>query len=569
MKNSVETIRHSLSHIMALAVKELYPGVKFGIGPAIENGFYYDFDLPTTFTPQSLPRIEKKMRDLLKQNIVFKKKELVSAAAKKLFKGQPYKIELLKDLPEKITTYKVGEFTDLCSGPHVKSTKEINPDAFRLTKIAGAYWKGDENKPMLQRIYGVAFETKKKIEDYLQKEVEAEKRDHRVLGQRLELFLTDDEVGAGLPIWLPKGAILRKIITDYLYDELNSQGYQWLVTPHIARINLWKTSGHWELYRENIYSPIKIDKEEYLLKPMNCPFHVKVYNSKIRSYKDLPICYAEFGTVYRYERSGTLHGLTRVRGFTQDDAHLLCTPDQLTRELEKLLKTGLKVLKNFGFKEYDIYLSTRPDKYAGTVQEWEKAINCLRGVLKNLKINFQTDPGGGVFYGPKIDIKIKDSLGRSWQCTTIQVDFNLPDRFNMNYIDEKGKKEKPIMIHRALLGSIERFTGVLIEHYAGAFPLWLCPEQVWIIPVNKEHQKYAKEVSSQLRECGLRTKLKNENETIGKKIRAGELHKIPYLLVVGDKEIKSKSVAVRERNKKEIKTIKLQGFIKNIKKEIL
>ena len=571
----IETIRHSLAHILAHAVRELYPGTKFGIGPAIENGFYYDLDLPKPLTPEDLPKIEAKMKELIKQNISFKKENVMKSDLVTLFDKQPYKLELIKEFPgKKLTIYKAGEFVDLCAGPHIKSTLQLHSgqakeiiDSFKLTKIAGAYWQGSEKNPMLTRIYGVAFSTKKELEDYLQKEAEAEKRDHRILGQKLELFSFDEEIGAGLPLWHPKGAILRKIIEDYLYKELILQGYQWIVSPHIGKLALWKTSGHWDLYRENMYSPIKIDEEEYMLKPMNCPFHAKIYNSKIRSYKELPLYFSELGTVYRYEKSGVLHGLVRVRGFTQDDAHIWCTSEQLSTELIKLLKHGFKILKTFGFKDFDIYLSTRPEKYAGTEKGWQKAENSLKYVLKKLKLKYQVDPGGGVFYGPKIDIKIKDSLGRPWQCTTIQVDFNLPEKFNLNYVDQKGKKKRPIMVHRALLGSIERFIGVLLENYAGALPLWLSPEQVWVIPVGARHEKYAREAGSKMLNAGCRIEVKDENETVSKKIREGELQKIPYLLVVGDKEMKLRAVRVRSKNK-DLGVILLTKFIEKIKSEI-
>jgi len=565
----IEKIRHSLAHILAYAVQELYPQTKFGIGPAIENGFYYDFDLPKKITQEDLPRIERKMKDLIKENIKFKKKIVSKREAEEIFKDQPYKLELIKEIEsENVSIYESGKFVDLCAGPHVKSTKEIDLNAFKLVKIAGAYWKGDEKNPMLTRIYGIAFESKEELENYLRIQEEAEKRDHRILGQKLELFLFDEEVGAGLPIWMPKGAILRKLIQDFLFEELRREGYEWVVTPHIGNLNLWKTSGHWELYRENMYSPIKIDEEEYLLKPMNCPFHVKVYKSKIRSYKDLPIKYAEFGTVYRYERSGTLHGLTRVRGFTQDDAHIWCTPEQLAKEVEKLVKHALKILRMFGFKEYNIYLATRPEKFAGTEKMWKKAMAVLRYVLRKRKLKYQIDPGGGVFYGPKIDIKIKDCLGREWQCTTIQVDFNLPERFDLTYVDRKGKKRRPIMIHRALLGSIERFIGVLLENTGGALPLWLAPEQIWIIPVGSRHKKYAREIGSRLKVLGFRTRIRDENETVSKKIREGEIQKIPYMLVVGDKEMEAETVRVRQRQKGDIGEMKLTEFIEKVKKEI-
>ncbi|MBU2577283.1 threonine--tRNA ligase, partial [Patescibacteria group bacterium] len=550
------------------------------------NGFYYDFDFntklgekeheTTRITEKDLPKIEEKMRELILQNITFKKKIVSKEEAKKLFKVQPYKLELIEEITggSPLQIYQSRGFIDLCQGPHVKSTLQLHSgqakeiiDSFKLTKIAGAYWRGSERNPMLTRIYGVAFKTKKELENYLKKEAEAEKRDHRFLGQKLELFSFDEEIGAGLPLWHPKGAILRKIIEDYLYQELTSQEYQWIVSPHIGKLDLWKTSGHWDLYRENMYSPIKIDEEEYMLKPMNCPFHVKIYNSKIRSYKELPLYFAELGTVYRYEKSGVLHGLIRVRGFTQDDAHIICEPGQLSQELTKLLKAGFKILRTFGFRDFDIYLSTRPEKYAGTEKVWRKAENSLKYALKKLKLKYQIDPGGGVFYGPKIDIKIKDCLGRPWQCTTIQVDFNLPESFNINYIDKKGKKKRPIMIHRALIGSLERFIGVLLEHYGGALPLWLAPVQIWIIPVGTRHRKYAFEVAKKCNEERLRYIVKNENETVSKKIRDGEIQKIPYLLVVGDKEMKTKSVRGRSKNK-DLGIMKLTKFIEKAKIEI-
>ncbi len=566
----IETIRHSLSHVLAAAVQQLFGEVRFGIGPAIEHGFYYDFDLPQSLTPEDLPKIEKRMKEIIKQNIKFEKRIISKKKAKEVFKNQPYKLELIKDLPEKssLTTYKVGDFSDLCKGPHVKSTKEINPDGFHLTRIAGAYWRGNEKNPMLTRIYGVAFKTKKELDDYLSKEAEAEKRDHRILGQKLELFGFDEEVGPGLPLWHPQGAILRKVIEDFLIEEVINAGYQLVWTPHIGKEALFQISGHLDFYRENMYSPIEIDKEKYYLKPMNCPFHIKIYNSKIRSYRNLPIRLTELGTVYRYERTGVLHGLVRVRGFTQDDAHTWCTPGQLGEEILRTLKFGLKTLKTFGFKKFDIYLATRPQKYLGTLKVWQKAENSLKYALEKLKLPYQVDPGGGVFYGPKIDIKIKDSLGRPWQCTTIQVDFNLPEKFNITYIDKNGKKCQPIMIHRALVGSIERFIGVLLEHYAGALPLWLSPIQAWIIPVGSGHGKYAREVAEKLRGANLRIELRDENETVSKKVREGELLKIPYLLVVGDKEMKAKSVRVRERGKGDIGTIKLNKFLEKIKIEI-
>lgn len=573
-KAKIETIRHSLSHIMAHAVQELFPGVKFGIGPVIENGFYYDFDLSAVasreggFSITDLPKIEKRMKKLIRNNIPFKKKKLSKLEISKIFKKQSYKLELMKDLPKgKATFYQSGDFIDLCKGPHIKSIKEINPEAFKLTKVAGAYWRGDEKNPMLTRIYGIAFKTKKELDKYFKIQKEAEKRDHRLLGQKLELFYFDDEVGAGLPIWHPKGSILIKVIKDYLYEELTSEGYQWIISPHIGKIDLWKKSGHWEFYRENMYPPIKIENEQYALKPMNCPFHIKIYQSKVRSYRELPIKYAEFGTVYRYEKSGVLHGLTRVRGFTQDDAHIWCTPEQLFDETARLLKHALEIFKIFGFKEFEIYFSTRPKKYVGTENSWRKATKALKYVLDKEKIKYHLDKGGGAFYGPKIDIKVKDSLGRPWQCTTIQIDFNLAQRFNMTYIDKKGKKQSPYMIHRALLGSIERFVGVLLENYGGNLPLWLSPEQMWVIPVGSQHKKYANKVWEQLIKEGFRCQLKDENDSVSKKIRNGEIQKIPYLLVVGDKEMKAKSVRPRKGGK-DLGQAKLTQFIKKAKLEV-
>lgn len=569
--NQIEKVRHSLAHIMALAVQQLYPEVKFGIGPVIEDGFYYDFQFKEPFSQDDLPKIEQRMKEIIKKEIEFKKEIVSKKEAKQIFKDQPYKLELIEKLPEEnpLSIYKSGGFIDLCKGPHIKSTKEINPSAFKLTKVAGAYWQGDEKNPMLTRIYGIAFETKEMLDNYLKIQEEAEKRDHRTLGQRLQLFLFDKEVGAGLPLWQPKGATLIKIIKDYLSEELKKEDYQWVVTPHIGNLKLWQTSGHWDLYRENIYSPIKIDEQEYLLKPMNCPFHVKIYQAKIRSYKDLPLKYAEFGTVYRYERSGTLHGLTRVRGFTQDDAHIWCTKEQILKEVRKLLEHGLRILRKFGFKEYNIYLSTRPEKFAGTHEDWEKATNALKTVLEELKLIYEVDPGGGVFYGPKIDIKIKDSLGRLWQCTTIQVDFNLPERFDINYINEQGKKERPIMIHRALLGSLERFIGVLLEHYGGALPLWLSPIQTVVIPVSEHNYEYAKKITSFLKDNNLRAQGLFDSQTVSKKIRESELQKIPYILVVGEKETKNKTLNVRSRDKGILGEMKQEQFLDLIKNESL
>jgi threonyl-tRNA synthetase len=563
----IEAIRHSLAHIMATAVQELYPGTKFGIGPAIEKGFYYDVSAEVRLN--DLPKIEKKMQELIRQNIRFEKRTISKAEAKRIFQDQPYKLELIKEMPGKtVLVYQSGDFIDLCKGPHVKSTKEIRPEAFKLIKVAGAYWRGSEKNPMLTRIYGLAFSTKKELDRYLEIQKEAEKRDHRKLGSQLDLFHIDEEFGAGLPLWHPKGASLRKIIEDYLVKEHLQNNYQILSTPHVAHLSLWKTTGHWDFYRENLYPPMQLEGEDYIVKPMNCPGHILIYKTKIRSYKELPLRWFELGTVYRYEKSGVLHGLTRVRGFTQDDAHIFCTPDQLSKELVFILQFGLRVLKTFGFKNFDVYLSTRPKKYVGTLNNWEKATNSLKYALEKVRLPYQIDPGEGVFYGPKIDIKIKDCLGRPWQCTTVQVDFNLPERLQVTYIDQKGKKQRPIMIHRALLGSIERFVGVLLEHYAGALPLWLAPLQIWIIPLGSRHQKYAKEIAKKLQAAGFRLQIKDENETISKKIREGELQKIPYLLVLGDKEMKRKSVRIRKRGKGDLGMVGLNKFLEMVKIEL-
>ncbi len=590
----IETVRHSLAHILAYAIRELYPGVKFGIGPVIENGFYYDFDFSnllndsriksneTRISEEDLPRIEKKMRELIKQILRFEKKIISLNEAKKIFKNQPYKLDLInqksKIKNQKLSIYQCGNFIDLCTGPHIRSTKEIPIDAFKLTKISGAYWKGDEKNPMLTRIYGVAFENKKALEKYLKFQEEAEKRDHRVLGQKLDLFHIDENVGPGLILWHPKGALIKKIIIDYALNKYLANGYKLVDTPHIAKLNLWKTSGHLDFYKENMMPPMhmkeigKEEKDDYQIKPMNCPFHIAVYKTKIHSYKDLPVRFTEIGTVYRYEKSGTLHGLTRVRQISQDDAHIFCTPNQLSDEILSILKLTQEVFRDLGIKEFTIYLSTRPEKYIGTLKDWEKAENAIKYSLEKLNLKYQIDKGGGAFYGPKIDIKIKDAIGREWQCTTIQIDFNLPKRFDVAFVNEKGKKENVIMVHRALLGSLERFIGVLLEYYAGALPLWLSPEQIWIIPIGSNHVKYAKEVTKEIISkinsefAENRIILKNDKETVSKKIREGEIQKIPYLLVVGDKEMEHKSVRVRERGKGDIGEIKLEKFLEKIKK---
>lgn len=590
-KINVETMRHSLSHILAAAVLDMFPEAKLGIGPAIENGFYYDFDLPRTLIPEDLPILEDKMRALLSQKLAFEKAEtgIEKAITESKKSKQIYKTELLEDLKSgtlrpacaksygtgrqaqgkktKVSFFKTGNFIDLCAGPHIKNTKEIDPKAFKLTSIAGAYWKGDEKNKMLQRIYGVAFATPKELRSFLALLNEAEKRDHRKLGKELDLFSLPEEFGGGLPVWHPKGAVLREQIEEFWKDVHQKNGYEYVYSPHIGNINLWKKSGHWDFYRETLYSPMKIDSQEYLIKPMNCPFHIAIYQSALRSYRELPIRYCELGTVYRYERSGVLHGLTRVRGFTQDDAHIFCREDQLEAEILDVIKLADFMMKTFGFK-YKAYLSTKPEKAIGSDKIWKTATKALENALKKSKVPYAVDPGEGVFYGPKIDIKLEDALGRQWQGPTIQVDFNFPEKFDVTYIDQKGAKVRPVMVHRTVLGSMERFIGVLIEHYAGAFPVWLAPVQVNVITVGAGSKKYASEICDSLANAGIRVELVSQNETVGKKIRAAELQKIPYMLVVGDKEVASKSVAVRTLHDKKIQTVKFDKFLKEILKEI-
>ena len=570
--NKIETIRHSTAHVMALAVQELFKGVKFAIGPSIEDGFYYDFQLPRSLSPEDLPKIEKKMKEIIKKDLKFEKKEISRVEAKKIFKNQPYKLEMMEDL-DKITIYTLGGFIDLCKGPHLKSTKEIRFDSFKLTKLAGAYWKGDEKNKMLQRIYGVAFNSKKELKDYLKQQEEAQKRDHRKLGKEMELFIFDEEIGQGLPLWLPKGAFVRHKIKEFAFETYLKNGYEPVSTPHIASDKLWSHSGHLDFYNDDMYNSFGIEDEQYRLKPMNCPLHVAMYKYRPRSYRELPLRWTEMGTVYRYEKSGVLHGLTRARGFTQDDAHIICSPNQLSEELTKCLDITLYILKTFGFKDFEMNLSIRDPKnkkkFIGNDKNWQEAEKALKNALENSGYKkYVLDVGGAVFYGPKIDVKVSDSLGRKWQLSTIQFDFNLPGRFNMKYIDKNGKGQEPYMIHRALLGSLERFIGVYIEHIAGAFPTWLAPIQAQIIPVSQKFNKYGEKVKKELLENNIRVELNNDDETLGKKIRNGEIQKIPYLLIIGEKEEKIDSVAVRDRKKGNLGPIKTNKFIEDIKKEI-
>ncbi|MDD5313416.1 MAG: threonine--tRNA ligase [Dehalococcoidia bacterium] len=560
----LETMRHSASHVMAEAVKSIFPDAKFGIGPAIEDGFYYDFELPRPLAVEDLPSIEAKMAEIIAADQPFKREEINSKAAIKLFNGQPYKIELIKDLgEEQISIYTNGEFTDLCRGPHVKSTKEIK--AFKLTSVAGAYWRGDEKRPMLQRIYGVAFDSRADLDAYLKKIEEAAKRDHRKLGKELDLFSLHEEAGPGLVYWHPKGATVRQLIEDFWKIEHRRRGYDIVYSPHIAKVHLWEISGHWNFYRENMYSPMEIDGIEYVVKPMNCPFHILMYKTQMRSYRNLPMRYAELGTVYRYERSGVLHGLARVRGFTQDDAHIFCRPDQIESEVKDVVELAQFMLKSFGFSEYEMMLSTRPEKYVGEVKEWDMATDALRNVLEKLKIQYKVDPGEGVFYGPKIDIKLKDALGRLWQGPTIQVDFQMPERFDVNYIGEDGQEHRTVMIHRTVLGSMERFFACLAEHYAGAFPAWLAPIQVVIIPIADRHGDYAEKLFKDLRSKDVRVQLDDRSERMNLKIREAQLNKIPYMLIVGDKEMESGAVSVRLRTGEDLGAQSFADFEKRVK----
>lgn len=563
----METLRHSTSHLLAQAVMEIFPGVKLGIGPSTEDGFYYDFDLPQAITPEDLPKIEKAMKDICKKNQKFERQEVSKDEALRLFeeKGEKYKVEIIKDLEtDKVTLYRNGDFVDLCRGPHVDFTGRIK--AFKLLSIAGAYWRGIETNPMMQRIYGTAFPTKEELDTYLANLEEAKKRDHRKLGKELDLFSLHEEAGAGLVYYHPKGAMLRSLIEDFMKKENLKRGYEQVYIPHIAKIDLWNTSGHTNYYRENMYF-MKIDEQEYVVKPMNCPGHILIYSRKTRSYRDLPIRYFEFGTVYRYEKSGVLHGLLRVRGFTQDDAHIFCREDQLEGEIVQTLDFIAFVMKTFGF-DFKINLSTRPESFAGTIDNWEKATAILEKALQDRGLPFEIDPGAGVFYGPKIDVKLKDSLGRAWQGPTVQVDFNLPQRFNLNYIGEDGKQKTPVMVHRAILGSLERFIGALIEHYGGAFPFWLAPTQVSILPVSDRHNDYADKVAAQLREIGVRVEVDPRRETIGAKIRNAQLQKVPYMLIVGDKEEQAGTVAIRSREKGEIGVKTIQDFSFDLRPEM-
>ncbi|MFC2105235.1 threonine--tRNA ligase [Candidatus Bipolaricaulota bacterium] len=565
----LETIRHTLSHVMAQAVRRLFPDAKLGIGPAIAEGFYYDFDLDDSLTDDDLERISAEMKTIISEDLPIVRKELSKENAKQLLEsqGERYKLELLEDLEsETITFFEQGDFIDLCRGPHLQSTSKVNPKAMKLLSVAGAYWRGDEKRPMLQRIYGTAWEKKTDLEAYEWRQEEAVKRDHRKLGKELDLFSIHEEGGAGLVCWHPKGARLKRAIEEFWYQQHDLGGYEIVSTPHIGKAQLWSISGHLDFYQEGMYSPMDIDGVDYYIKPMNCPYQILIYKTKVHSYRELPLRWAEMGTVYRYERSGVLHGLMRVRGFTIDDAHIICRPDQVDKEIRRVYEFSMNMLMAFGFENFDIYLSTRPHegKAVGEVEQWDQATDALRAALDERGLPYQVDDGGGAFYGPKIDIKVKDLLGRSWQCSTIQFDFNLPERFDMTYIAEDGKEHRPFMVHRALLGSLERFIGCLIEHYGGAFPVWLAPVQVSIIPIADRHIDYAQTVAERMKASGIRVTVNETSERMNAKIRNAELQKIPYMLVIGDREQEAGAVAVRLRSGEDLGAIQVDEVIQRI-----
>ncbi|TAN63251.1 threonine--tRNA ligase [bacterium] len=567
----IDILRHSCAHVMAQAVKELWPETKLGIGPSIEDGFYYDFDKKEPFSPEDLGRIEEKMRAIVKENLSFTKEELDKKEAAALFSGldEIYKLGLLREIPDdKVSVYKTGnKFIDLCRGPHAQSTGMIK--YFKLLSVAGAYWHGIETNPMLQRIYGTCFESKKELDDYLKNLEEAKKRDHRKLGPALGYFdIYHDEAGAGLVFYHPKGAVLRRIIEDYEKDEHLKRGYQMVITPHIMQQQLWQASGHYDFYRQNMYT-FKIENKEFVLKPMNCPGHILIYKSKMRSYKELPVKLFELGTVYRHEKSGVLHGLLRVRGFTQDDAHIFCSPDQLKDEIKKVVDFVFSAMKDFGFNDMAIELSTRPKDSIGSDEDWQKATSALEESLKDKGLSFQINEGEGAFYGPKIDIKLKDALKRQWQCATIQCDFALPQRFDLKYIDREGKQIQPVMLHRVILGSLERFLGALLEHYAGALPLWLSPRQIAVVPIREEDASYANSVKEQLTSAGLRVDVDIRNETLTKRIRDCEIEKYPYIIVAGQKEAQSNKIAVRKRGEGDKGQMDIEGFIEILRSQII
>jgi threonyl-tRNA synthetase len=581
---ALDTKRHSLAHLMAACIQDMFPEARFGVGPVVEDGFYYDVAVSRPLTPDDLAAIEKKMRSKISEGLSFERTEISNDEAVAMFGGmhQDFKVELLRDLKTRGTTamkdlddanlvgdsvtevslYKTGTFTDLCRGPHVKSTREIKPDSFKLTRVSGAYWRGDQAREQMQRVYGVAFDTRKELDEYFVRLEEAKKRDHRKLGQDLDLFsIQPDTVGGGLILWHPKGGLIRHLAEEFCKKRHLESGYDFVYTPHIGRAALWETSGHLGFYAENMYAPIKIDEQLYYLKPMNCPFHVNIYKHSRRSYRDLPMRLAEWGTVYRFEKSGVLHGLTRVRGFTQDDSHLFCRPDQMPAEIDKVLNFSLEILRAFGFDTFELYLSTRPPKRVGREEQWDVAEAALEDTLKRSGIPYQINAGDGAFYGPKIDLLVKDAIGRPWQLSTVQFDFNLPERFDLSYIGEDGAAHRPFMIHRALLGSMERFFGVLLEHHGGALPVWLSPVQAMVIPIADRHREYCATVEQRLKQAGIRVEMDASEDRMNAKIRNAQLRKIPYMLVVGDREQEAGAVAVRLRSGEDLKSKTVDEFL--------
>ncbi|MGC9333687.1 MAG: threonine--tRNA ligase [Anaerolineae bacterium] len=569
-------LRHSTAHVMAEAVLDMFPEGKLAFGPPIENGFYYDFDLPRPLAPEDLEEIEARMKEIIKGDFPFEQRDVEVAEAREMFAGQPYKLDQIEKLASgeedehgesgarpvsRLSVYTHDDFSDLCRGPHVERTGQIPANAFKLLNIAGAYWRGDEHQPMLQRIYGTVWPSRKDLAKYLAWLEEVEKRDHRKLGKELDLFSFHEDAGAGLVYWHPKGARIRAIIEDFWRQQHYKGGYDVVYSPHIGRARLWEKSGHLDFYSEAMYSPMDIDGIDYYIKPMNCPFHIKMYQAKRRSYRELPLRWAELGTVYRYERSGVLHGLMRVRGFTQDDAHIFCTPEQIEDEIVEVLRFSLRLLEAFGFEEFKAYLATRPESAVGEPARWDQAIEALKRAIGEEGLPYEIDEGGGAFYGPKIDLKLRDALGREWQTTTIQFDFNLPDRFEMSYVGPDGLDHRPYMVHRALLGSIERFFGILLEHYAGAFPAWLAPVQAAVIPIADRHNDYARQVAARLRQADLRVEVDGSSDRMQAKIRAAQLQKVPYMLVIGDREVEAGAVAVRLRDGKNLGARSIDDFI--------
>ena len=556
-----------MSHVMAEAVLEMFPDAQIAIGPSIENGFYYDFALPRQLTEADLDEITERMKKIIRSDKEFKRIEVSREEAKKMFADQKFKLELIDAIPEgeTVTVYNQGAFTDLCRGPHVASTKELNPDAFKLLSIAGAYWRGSEKNEMLTRIYGTAWSSAKELRAYLDHLADVERRDHRKLGKDLDLFSLHEEAGPGLVYWHPRGARVRQIIEQFWREEHYKNGYEMVYTPHVGKSWLWETSGHLGFYKESMYPPMEMDKADYYVKPMNCPFHIMIYNNSLRSYRDLPCRWAELGTVYRYEKAGALHGLLRVRGFTQDDAHLFCTPEQMDDEIEEVLRFSLHMLRSFGFTEIHAYISTRPEKSVGDPALWDSATASLTKAVEKAGLAYDIDKGGGAFYGPKIDLKIKDAIGREWQLSTVQFDFNLPQRFKMTYVDKDGKEKQPLMIHRALLGSIERFFGVLLENYAGAFPPWLAPEQIAIVPVGEMAFDYASKLEARFRAAGLRAYTDLSSERMNAKIRKAQQMKVPYQVIVGEKEMNDDLVSVRYRTGRQKNGLKTDDFIAEVK----